>query len=64
MHKDTADKEQRMAGKSENAPILLLQILLNLPDSYYYLSVISTMHTETQRSIVVSSAEQQIFNSL
>lgn len=63
MHKDTADKEQRMAGKSENAPFLLLQILLNLPDSYY-LSVMSTMHAGTQHLIVVSSAEQQIFNSL
>ena len=63
MHKATADKGQRMAGKSENAPFLLLHILLNLPDSYY-LSVMSTMYAEPQHLIVGASAEQQIFNSL
>lgn len=62
MLKDTADKEQRMAGKSENVSFLLLQILLHLPDSYYF--VMSTMHAETQHLIVVLSAKQQIFNSL
>lgn len=63
MLKDTADNEQRMAGKSENVSFLLLQILLHLPDSYH-LSVMSTMHAETQHLIVVLSAKQQIFNSL